>query len=70
MADDLHRLKSRTWKMSVNQKNYRVPGQYNQSYYDYWKEIVSKEILWWWSKWNIMKVIEMKYNEGDQNEIL
>ena len=37
------------------------------------------EILWRWSKWNIMKVIkmkfyegdaEMKYYEGDQNEVL
>ena len=27
------------------------------------------EILWRWSKGNIMKVIKMKYNEGDQNEI-
>ena len=70
MADALHRLKPPTWNMSVNQKNYRAPRQYNQSYYDYWKELVSNEILWWWSKWNIMKVIKMKYYQGDQNEIL
>ena len=28
------------------------------------------EILWRWSKWNIMKVIKRKYYEGDQSEIL
>ena len=42
-------------------------------------EYDQNEILWRWSKWNIMKVIkmtyyegdlEMKYYEGDQNEIL
>lgn len=50
LADALHRLKPLTWEMSINQKNCRIPGQYNQSYYDYWKELVSNQILWRWPK--------------------